>query len=313
MDVMKRLLAGFLVLGLALLMGCAGNQPAAAPAPNDTSFSALKQEFDEANRQFQEEQQKQARTIQEQAAARRQAAEKELQEAKTEQEKAAAQQKLMQAQMMAGMNLVNPMAGPGPKFSSRFLAFAEKNPNDPSAFECLVLALHTSGGPRGPASTAWTKALDNVRANHVTSPEMGRVLKEMGNADDEPSQKLLREVLAQNPDHKIQGQACKALVGALENASRVADIIKRDPDQRKNAEVRQGKEAVEKLIADADRQKKEAEELTKTLQDKYGDVFADLVIGKPAPEVEGEDADSKTFKLSDYRGKVVLLDFWGNW
>jgi peroxiredoxin len=33
----------------------------------------------------------------------------------------------------------------------------------------------------------------------------------------------------------------------------------------------------------------------------------------PAPEIAGEDIDGKKFKLSDYRGKVVLLDFWGNW
>jgi cytochrome oxidase Cu insertion factor (SCO1/SenC/PrrC family) len=35
--------------------------------------------------------------------------------------------------------------------------------------------------------------------------------------------------------------------------------------------------------------------------------------GNPAPEIEGKDVDGKPFKLSDYRGKVVLLDFWGNW
>lgn len=38
-----------------------------------------------------------------------------------------------------------------------------------------------------------------------------------------------------------------------------------------------------------------------------------LSIGKVAPEIEGEDLDGKAFKLSDYRGKVVVLDFWGNW
>jgi hypothetical protein len=32
-----------------------------------------------------------------------------------------------------------------------------------------------------------------------------------------------------------------------------------------------------------------------------------------APEITGEDIDGVTFKLSDYRGKVVVLDFWGNW
>jgi hypothetical protein len=36
-------------------------------------------------------------------------------------------------------------------------------------------------------------------------------------------------------------------------------------------------------------------------------------IGQVAPEIEGEDLDGSRFKLSDYRGKVVVLDFWGNW
>ena len=35
-----------------------------------------------------------------------------------------------------------------------------------------------------------------------------------------------------------------------------------------------------------------------------------LAVGKAAPEIEGEDVDGVKFKLSDYRGKVVLLDFW---
>src|SRR5262249_55474207 len=38
-----------------------------------------------------------------------------------------------------------------------------------------------------------------------------------------------------------------------------------------------------------------------------------LTVGRPAMEIEGEDLDGKQFKLSDYRGKVVVLDFWGNW
>lgn len=32
--------------------------------------------------------------------------------------------------------------------------------------------------------------------------------------------------------------------------------------------------------------------------------------GKVAPDSSGIDADGKKFQLSDYRGKVVLLDFW---
>jgi len=41
--------------------------------------------------------------------------------------------------------------------------------------------------------------------------------------------------------------------------------------------------------------------------------FQNIRVGKVAPEIEGIDIDGVKFKLSDYRGKVVFLDFWGDW
>lgn len=38
-----------------------------------------------------------------------------------------------------------------------------------------------------------------------------------------------------------------------------------------------------------------------------------LQIGKVAPDFEATDEKGKKYKLSDYRGKVVVLDFWGFW
>ena len=29
--------------------------------------------------------------------------------------------------------------------------------------------------------------------------------------------------------------------------------------------------------------------------------------------VFGVDLDGVAFKLSDYKGKIIMLDFWGNW
>ena len=52
------------------------------------------------------------------------------------------------------------------------------------------------------------------------------------------------------------------------------------------------------------------------VSEKPGDVAAleeGLEVGMLAPEIKGEDIDGEVFALSDYRGKVVLLDFWGDW
>src|SRR5262249_52363083 len=36
-------------------------------------------------------------------------------------------------------------------------------------------------------------------------------------------------------------------------------------------------------------------------------------VGQLAPEIDGKDLDGQSLKLSDFRGKVVLLSFYGEW
>jgi len=38
-----------------------------------------------------------------------------------------------------------------------------------------------------------------------------------------------------------------------------------------------------------------------------------LTIGREAPNITGTDTDDVEFALKEYRGKVVVLDFWGDW
>ena len=71
--------------------------------------------------------------------------------------------------------------------------------------------------------------------------------------------------------------------------------------------------------------------LLKKVQDDYGDVvyrgdrvYADKVkgdlfemenlqVGCVAPEIIGKEISGSLMQLSAFRGKVVLLDFWGDW
>jgi len=78
-------------------------------------------------------------------------------------------------------------------------------------------------------------------------------------------------------------------------------------------------------LAEAKKQIAKLEALKKEIGERsayYGRTYAALiddvvaglaVIGTPAREIAAKDLDGVDFKLSDYRGKVVLLDFWGYW
>ena len=78
-------------------------------------------------------------------------------------------------------------------------------------------------------------------------------------------------------------------------------------------------------------QKEMRESVLQTLIEKYSDLvyrgrktfgevasaelyeLQNLSVGKTAPDLVGNDMDGMEFRLSDYRGKVVMLDFWGHW
>ena len=43
------------------------------------------------------------------------------------------------------------------------------------------------------------------------------------------------------------------------------------------------------------------------------DSMGNAVVGEPAPSIEIEDENGETWKLADYAGSVVVLDFWALW
>ena len=109
-------------------------------------------------------------------------------------------------------------------------------------------------------------------------------------------ERLYREVIAEYSDvlHRTVKQ-------------RDLEALSRNPEPRWNgkpltqAELVQLKAVVEKK-----------QTLAEVAQARL-DAMHNLVIGKPAPPIDGIGFDGKPLKLSDYRGKVVLLVFWGTW
>ena len=117
--------------------------------------------------------------------------------------------------------------------------------------------------------------------------------------DDNPAwaEKHLRRLMDKNPDEVVKFNAKFGLASILGNK-----------DEAAQPEAEKLFQSIIDESADAPTKKQ--------LADQARDELSEMKVrglGKPAPEIAGDDLDAKAFKLSDYKGKVVLLDFWGFW
>jgi len=87
----------------------------------------------------------------------------------------------------------------------------------------------------------------------------------------------------------------------------------KNEDLRKNFEASMGKGVVQKVIDGVPAAKKEAEEYRTALRTTLKGQLPDLEVGAVAPETVSVNLDGKTVKLSDLKGKVVVVDFWATW
>jgi hypothetical protein len=177
-------------------------------------------------------------------------------------------------------------------YARRFLDLARKYPKDPVAVDALVWV--ASNVRRG---KEFEEAVAVLSRQHLGSEKLEEVCRNLVYSDSPNAEATLRTIWQKSPHRAVQGRACYSLGLLLK-------------DRRESAG--------------------EAEKLFEQVIARYGDVKArhgtlgdaakaelfesrNLAIGKTAPEIEGEDVEGKKFKLSDYRGRVVVLDFWGDW
>lgn len=216
------------------------------------------------------------------------------------------------------------------------LDLAEKNPNEPWTLEALTHVItqeywldNYSSHPGWGKDSRQARAIAILLRDHVRSDKLGETCKRAQYGFRQECETFLRAVLEKNPHRDVQGQACLSLALFLNGRLNRLDLIKDQPVVSRRYEGLYGKDYLDTLRKQ-DRLQAIAEVVAAFEQaaEKYGDVelpfggsvgdnartelFAirHFAVGMEAAEIEGSDQDGIRFKLSDYRGKVVLLYFW---
>ncbi len=151
------------------------------------------------------------------------------------------------------------------------------------------------------------EALDTLMEAHIASPALeslpGLVSRRLGSfLGKEKTEKTLRTLIEKSPHKTIQAASMFTV------ASSIVKDKKATPERTAEARALMAKLQKEYVgVVDSRKQDFAAQAEAVLFEMDF------LQIGKVAPDFEVTDENGVKFKLSDYRGKVVVVDFWGNW
>lgn len=185
----------------------------------------------------------------------------------------------------------------------KMLELAFFHPTDPGALDVLVyLMAHGSAD-----SYLWDQVMVQLRSNQAANPRMKHVVRLLTVHDDETAA-LLRELIAKNPDKKVAAHAARLLLDYIGGLAQIAEEMNDKQYLKALLERRVGEGYLKRVLADMEKNKKEAKELADLIADKYKDVLVELAIGQPLPGLVVEDLAGTKVKLNDQAGKVVVLN-----
>jgi RNA polymerase sigma factor (sigma-70 family) len=212
-------------------------------------------------------------------------------------------------------------------FGYETLAEAKVHPKDPKYLEALLAILVNSRIRGGAVAEAVDLLLENyvndpaiAQATHVISIDMITYHRDLGS-------QFIRAVVERTSNREVRARATLDLAHLLWHRAALGllNTVIRRQQERANAKVpfmARGRLIDEptftSMIA-------EAEQLCRKVMADFADVdtlaaaarrelsyMPTFRVGSVAPEIDGLDIDGKPMRLSDYRGKVVLLFFWGD-
>jgi hypothetical protein len=176
-------------------------------------------------------------------------------------------------------------------YADRIMAIADKAPKSDVERDAMIWIVEKLYyAPKA------GKAIERLQANHLNSPDLQPAIRTLGYSRAENVPTFLRAVIKENPDRKVQAWATYILGYVLNS---------RDTEKNR-AEAERLFETVGADFKDVDA------ELVKLAESQLYEI-RNLSIGQVAPDIQGSDVNGKKFALSEYRGRVVVIDFWGDW
>ena len=215
------------------------------------------------------------------------------------------------------------------EFAPRFLAVARDHPRSLAAVDALEWVVLHPVEKTLPESALRGQALSKLLRLHADDVRLGVLCTRLVLTVDSESEEFLAALARKTKDKATLARARASRAHNLKARAAAIRHLKEDKPAAAEYERLWGKEAVALLLRrDPDKLEKQSAALFETVARKHGTLShpthgtlakmakahlaalrQPVAVDKPAPEIEGTDLAGKALKLSDFKGKVVLLDF----
>ena len=187
------------------------------------------------------------------------------------------------------------------------IELAEEAKKDETALDACVLALKLLGKVKLTGENM-DKAIAIILENHIESPKIQPVLEHMSETGRAGTE-FLKTVSEKTTNKEVQALALFYTALALDAQASGQE------GNATNENVNRLRDEAADMIEKAVKIAPDVKVGTGTLKSVAATELISMKIGvgKPVPDVEGIDLDGKKVKLSSFKGKVVLFDFWATW
>ncbi len=191
--------------------------------------------------------------------------------------------------------------------SQSAIELAKEEPKDATGFAAALFVIEKAG--QYGAGKEMADAVAIIAEHHASNPKVKAVLPVIGKAG--PAGKKFLEAAAEtSADKEVKG------IALLYLGTAAAELIDDGADAKKIDEmIAAATTFLNKAVAEAPNAKVGTSTVAKEAAAQLENIRAIkfLTVGQPAPEIETTLLDGKKVKLSEAKGKVVMLDFWATW
>jgi peroxiredoxin len=194
-------------------------------------------------------------------------------------------------------------------YRGRFLTLARQDPESWPGLQALAYAAQTCSG--GNDDDALHEVCNLALEHHGKNRQISSILRMVAQKPGDAVSSFARSLVEESPHEVVRLSGCMTLAMNQLQRLQYPDSLDLESMLQSRQDVEEACKQLEEIAAASKQETIQRD--GKLLAEQVRQQLGAIQTGLSAPEISGVDSEGTEFQLSEYRGKVILLDFFADW